>query len=97
MSADAEPVPARIPFPLVLVGLLACSGASGPSACDGTVVTVHPQYTTKLDGAVVPEECYTVSDEGIYDFAPCCPEGYSFLGISGDGSVLCEETCGGSS
>ena len=79
----------------LLLCLVAACFPTGPSACDGTVVTINAHFT-ETDGMVEQDDCSVMTDGGAYDYAPCCPDGYSFLGISGDGSVLCEEKCGGS-
>ena len=65
----------------------------GCAPCEGTVVTTNP-HVTETNGMVAQEDCAVVTDDGLFDYAPCCPDGYDFLGISGDGSVLCEEACG---
>ena len=79
----------------LLLALLPAAGCVDPN-CDGKIITVSPNATTDGSGENVDvgTPCYTVDNGGIRDYSGCCPSGFEYLAVAGDGSILCEEDCG---
>ncbi len=80
---------------MTLALLLACARGSDTDSQDraraaSSVTIVHDfnsQRTTHPDGLTVEEPCSVEADDGV-DYAPCCPPGWVFLGLTFDG-VAC--------
>jgi hypothetical protein len=77
---------------VLLLSLFACIDTSN---CDGKLIEVSINHTSDNDGEnVTGDDCYTVAN-GVYDYADCCPDGFTFLAMNSGGGVICEQECGG--
>jgi hypothetical protein len=76
---------------VLLLSLFACIDTSN---CDGKLIEVSINHTSDNDGEnVTGDDCYTVAN-GVYDYADCCPDGFTFLAMNSGGGVICEQECG---
>jgi hypothetical protein len=76
-------------LPLIGVLFLSCCAESGEVLYqdDCGVVYVDPNVTMR-DGIAQREACYVHADGGL-DYSPCCPEGYTPVGLTSYGEVVC--------
>jgi len=86
----------RAPFSLSLVPLLcvvACDDTNFISTCPEDELVVEIGTVTLGDDGVHEqgEQCVVVDqDDGSIDYTGCCPEGWEYLSLGGEGGILCQ-------